>query len=55
MVVEKGASSVCKWVFPIYKYIITHKISSSYFLWFTCFKTKNRRAIMALGRSPEYH
>ena len=32
--VEKGASSVGKQVFPIYKYILTYKISSSYFLWF---------------------
>ena len=40
--VEKAASSIGKWVFPIYKYIITHKISSSLFLWFTTFKTNKR-------------
>ena len=28
-VVEKGASSMGKYVFPIYEYIITYKISSS--------------------------
>ena len=28
-----------KYIFPIYKYIITYKISSSCFLWFTSFKT----------------
>ena len=41
-VVEKGASSLGKYIFPIYKYIITYKISSSYFLWFTSFKTNKR-------------
>ena len=38
-VVEKGASSLGKYIFPIYKYIITYKISSSFFLWFTSVKT----------------
>ena len=40
--VEKGASSLGKYIFPIYKYIITYRISSSYFLWFTSFKTNKR-------------
>ena len=41
-VVEKGASSLGKCIFPIYKYIITYRISSSYFMWFTSFKTNKR-------------
>ena len=41
-VVEKGASSLGKYIFLIYKYIITYKISNSYFLWFTSFKTNKR-------------
>ena len=41
-VVEKGASSLGKYIFPIYKYIITYRISSSYFMWFTSFKTNKR-------------
>ena len=41
-VVEKGANSVGKQVYPIYKYIVTYKISRSYFLWFTSFKTNKR-------------
>ena len=41
-VVEKGASSLGKYIFLIYKYIITYNISNSYFLWFTSFKTNKR-------------
>ena len=41
-VVEKGASSLGKYIFPIYKYIITYRISSSYFMWFTSFKTNKK-------------
>ena len=42
-VVEKGgASSLGKYIFPIYKYIITYRISSSYFMWFNSFKTDKR-------------
>ena len=40
--VEKGASSLGKYIFPIYKYIITYRISSSYFPWFNSFKTNKR-------------
>ena len=36
---ERGPSSVGKKVIRIYKYIITFKISSSYFLRLTSFKT----------------
>ena len=52
-VVEKGASTLGKYVFPIYKYIITYKISSSYFLWFTSFKTNKRRNRQERDITPE--
>ena len=42
VVVEKGASSLGKYIFPIYRYIIAYKISSSYFLWFTSFNRQER-------------
>ena len=43
--VEKSASSIGKWevgIPYIYEYIITYKISSSLFLWFTSFKTNRQ-------------
>ena len=52
-VVEKGASSLGKYIFPIYKHIITYKISSSYFLWFTSFKTNKRSNRQERDITPE--
>ena len=52
-VVEKGTSSVGKWIFPIYKYIITYKISSFHFLWLTSFKTNERSNRQERDITPE--
>ena len=51
--VEKGASSLGKYIFPIYKYIITYRISSSYFMWFTSFKTNKRSNRQERDRTPK--
>ena len=50
--VEKGAS-ISKEVIPIYKYIITYKISGSYFLWFTSFKTNKSKNRHERGITPQ--
>ena len=52
-VVEKGASSLGKYIFPVYKYIVTYRISSSYFLWFTSFKTNKRSNRQGRDITPE--
>ena len=52
--VEKGASSLGKYIFPIYKYIITYKISSSYFLWFTSVKTNKMSNRQERDITPKY-
>ena len=52
-VVEKGASSLGKYIFPIYKYIISYRVSSSYFLWFTSFKTNKRNNRQERDITPE--
>ena len=51
--VEKGASSLGKYIFPIYKYIITYRISSFYFMWFTSFKTNKRSNRQERDISPK--
>ena len=51
--VEKAASSLGQYIFPIYKYMITYKISSSYFQWFTSFKTNKRSNRQERGITPE--
>ena len=51
--IEKGASSLGKYIFPIYKYIITYKISSSYFLWLISFKTNKNSNRKERDITPE--